>query len=157
MPNKIAVVRIRGKLNIRKEIVDTMNMLKLYKKNSCVVLDINGQNIGMVTKMKDYVTWGEIDQDTFKILLKKRGKLAGNKSLTEQYIKEKLNMEFDEFVKEFFESKRRLKDVPGLKQFFRLSPPIKGFEKNGIKKPYSMGGVLGYRKEKINELINRMS
>ena len=157
MPNKIAIVRIRGKLNIRKEIVDTMNMLKLYKKNSCVVLDINGQNIGMVTKMKDYVTWGEIDQDTFKILLKKRGKLAGNKSLTEQYIKEKLNMEFDEFVKEFFESKRRLKDVPGLKQFFRLSPPIKGFEKNGIKKPYSMGGVLGYRKEKINELINRMS
>src|SRR3989344_2148116 len=157
MPNKIAVVRIRGKLNIRKEIVDTMNMLKLYKKNSCVVLDINGQNIGMVTKMKDYVTWGEIDQDTFKILLKKRGKLAGNKSLTEQYIKEKLNMEFDEFVKEFFESKRRLKDVPGLKQFFRLSQPIKGFEKNGIKKPYSMGGVLGYRKEKINELINRMS
>jgi len=157
MPNKIAVVRIRGKLNIRKEIVDTMNMLKLYKKNSCVVLDINGQNIGMVTKMKDYVTWGEIDQDTFKILLKKRGKLAGNKSLTEQYIKEKLNMGFDEFVKEFFESKRRLKDVPGLKQFFRLSPPIKGFEKNGIKKPYSMGGVLGYRKEKINELINRMS
>jgi len=129
MPNKIAIVRIRGKLNIRKEIVDTMNMLKLYKKNSCVVLDINGQNIGMVTKMKDYVTWGEIDQDTFKILLKKRGKLAGNKSLTEQYIKEKLNMEFDEFVKEFFESKRRLKDVPGLKQFFRLSPPIKGFEK----------------------------
>ena len=157
MPNKIAIVRIRGKLNIRKEIVDTMNMLKLYKKNSCVVLDINGQNIGMVTKMKDYVTWGEIDQDTFKILLKKRGKLAGNKLLTEQYIKEKLNMGFDEFVKEFFESKRRLKDVPGLKQFFRLSPPIKGFEKNGIKKPYSMGGVLGYRKEKINELINRMS
>jgi large subunit ribosomal protein L30 len=33
---------------------------------------------------------------------------------------------------------------------------VKGFERGGIKKPFSMGGSLGYRKNKINELIRRM-
>jgi len=43
-----------------------------------------------------------------------------------------------------------------MKLFFKLCPPVHGFERKGIKKPFSMGGVLGYRKEKINELIKRM-
>ena len=52
--------------------------------------------------------------------------------------------------------KKELNDIPGLKRFFRLKPPEKGFEKKGIKKQYSLGGVLGYRKGKINELIRKM-
>jgi large subunit ribosomal protein L30 len=36
-----------------------------------------------------------------------------------------------------------------------LHPPTKGF-KGKIKKSYSAGGELGYRGEKINELIKRM-
>ena len=80
----------------------------------------------------------------------------GKKNLTENYLKEKTKLSFDEFVKEFFNFKKNLKDVPGLKPFFRLKPPIKGFERKGIKTPFSMGGVLGYRKEKINNLIIRM-
>ena len=54
------------------------------------------------------------------------------------------------------EGKKELKDIPGLKRFFRLRPPEKGFERKGIKKTYAVGGVLGYRKDKINELIMRM-
>ena len=52
--------------------------------------------------------------------------------------------------------KKELKDVPGLKTFFKLCPPKGGFETKGIKQPYSLGGVLGYRKDKINELILKM-
>jgi large subunit ribosomal protein L30 len=37
-----------------------------------------------------------------------------------------------------------------------MSPPRKGFERKGIKISYSIGGALGDRKEKINELIVRM-
>ena len=54
------------------------------------------------------------------------------------------------------EFKKELKDVPGLKLFFKLRPPEGGFERKGVKHPFSMGGVLGYRKEKINELLMRM-
>jgi len=31
--NRIAVVRIRGKVKLRKDIKDTLDMLKLYKQN----------------------------------------------------------------------------------------------------------------------------
>lgn len=135
---------------------DTFKMLRLYKKNTCTIIPNTEDYIGMLKKIKDYATWGELNQETLKLLLEKRGKLPGNKSLTEDYLKQKLKLDFDSFIKEIFAFKKKLKDLPGLKLFFRLSPPKKGFERKGIKTPFSLGGVLGYRKEKINDLIQRM-
>ena len=154
--NKIAIVRIRGELNIRKGIKDTLNMLRLFNKNYCVIVDNNPNYVGMIKKVKDYVTWGEINKETFELLLKSRGRLAGNKKLTEDYLKDKLKCSFSDFVNDFFNGKRILKDLPGLKQFFRLSPPVRGFERGGIKNPFSLGGALGYRKDNINDLVKRM-
>ena len=153
---KIAIVRIRGKINVRKEIEGTMRMLRLFNKNTCTVVPNAKAAHGMIKKVKDYVTWGEINEKTFTELLKKRGKLPGSKSLTEKYLEEKTKTTIDGFTKEYFEGKKELKDIPGLKRFFRLKPPEKGFERKGIKKTYAVGGVLGYRKDKINELIMRM-
>ena len=61
-----------------------------------------------------------------------------------------------EFTQQFFEVKSRLRDIPGLKPYFRLLPPRGGFERKGIKTPFSMGGSLGYRGQHINMLIKRM-
>jgi large subunit ribosomal protein L30 len=154
--SKIGVIRIRGELNVKREIKDTMNMLRLFNKNYCVVIDNNDNYVGMIKKIKDYVTWGEINKETFESLLKNRGRLAGNKRLTEDYLKEKLKISSKEFTEEFFNNKKSMKEIPGLKLFFRLHPPVKGFERGGIKKVFSLGGVLGYRKDKINDLIQRM-
>ncbi|MFT7615451.1 MAG: large subunit ribosomal protein L30 [Candidatus Woesearchaeota archaeon] len=41
-------------------------------------------------------------------------------------------------------------------KFFSLAPPRKGFGRKGIKVPFSRSGGLGDRKDKINDLINRM-
>ena len=153
---KIAVIRIKGKIGLRKDVKDTLNMLRLFNKHTYVIVKNTLNYIGMIKKVKDYVTWGEIDQETFNLLLNKRGKIAGNKPLTEDYLKDKNNVNYEQFTKEFFENKKNLKDIPGVKQFFRLKPPEKGFEKGGIKRPFSMGGVLGYRKDKINDLIRKM-
>ena len=71
-------------------------------------------------------------------------------------MKSKINLDFKAFVKEVFEGKQNVKDIPGIKAYFRLMPPVKGFARQGIKKPFSMGGALGYRKDKINDLIKRM-
>jgi len=153
---KIAVIRIRGTMGLRKEVRDTFKLLRLYKKNYCIVVENTPYYVGMLNKIKYYSTWGEINQETFKSLLEKRGKLARKQKLTPQYLKQKTDLDFDTFTKEFFTFKKNLKDIPGLKLFFRLSPPRKGFERKGIKVPFSQGGVLGYRKEKINDLIMRM-
>ncbi len=154
--NRIAIIRIRGRVHLKGEIEDTMKMMRLYRKNTCVIIKNTEAQIGMLQKVKDYVTWGDIDELTFKLMLEKRGKLAGNKRLTEIYMKEKTKMDFNMFAKEYFAFKKELKDIPGIKTFFRLCPPTQGFERKGIKKPYSLGGVLGYRKEKINELLRKM-
>ena len=153
---KIAIVQIRGTIGVSKTVKDTLRMLNLSRKNSCSIIDSNPQFIGMLTKVKDVSTWGEINLETLKILLEKRGRLPGNISLDEKYVKDKLNLSLDQFAKELIDRNKKVKDLPGLKPFFRLHPPRGGFEKGGIKRPFSLGGVLGYRKDRINSLIQKM-
>ena len=154
--NRIAIIRVRGKNKLNCEVADTLKMLRLYKQNGCVVVPSKPTYLGMIKKAKDYITWGEIDEETFKNLLIKRGRIPGNKPLTVEYMKETAKTDFDAFVKEYFGFTKELKDVPGLKCFFKLTPPAKGFGRKGLKKAFSLGGALGYRKDKINDLIKRM-
>ncbi len=62
---------------------------------------------------------GEIDKDTFKELLLKRGRLEGNKRITEDYIKQTLNISIDEFINKFFNFELELDSIPKIKKFFR--------------------------------------
>jgi len=138
---KIAVIRVRGVTGIRKEIKDTLEMLRLHRKNYCVVIENIPTNLGMLKKVKDYVTYGEIDEETYKELVAKRAE-DYNGRVTDSTGKIKYN---------------KFREVEGkkIKPYFRLSPPRKGFGKS-IKQPFVKGGALGYRKEMINELIKRM-
>jgi large subunit ribosomal protein L30 len=149
--DNIAVIRIAGKQGLTKEIKDTFKLLRLYKKYTCIIIPNTPNYIGMIKKVKDFVTWGEVNKETMEKLLEQRGKLAGNAKLTDQK-----DINISEFVNQVFEGKKKIKDLPGLKTFFRLHPPVGGFETKGTKKPFSIGGVLGYRKDKINELIIKM-
>ena len=153
---KIAIIRIAGQQGLNYKLKTTFKLLNLHKKNTCVLVDNTKQTQGMIKLLKDNITWGEIDKETLSKLLEKRGRVLGNKPLTKEYVKEKSKSEFDKFIGELFEGKKQIKDVEGLKPFFRLLPPRKGFERKGTKKHFAMGGALGYRKEKINDLIQRM-
>ena len=84
--SKIAVIQIRGAVKLSKKIKSTLEMLNLKKKNSCIIVEANNVNIGMVNVVKDYVTWGEINEQVIKELLLKRGKIVGNKLLDEDYL-----------------------------------------------------------------------
>lgn len=153
---RIAIIQVRGAIGMKRNVKETLKLLRLFKKNCCTIVSTTDNVVGMLNVIKDYVTWGEIDKDTFKVLLEKRGRLPGNKPLTESYLKEKMKMSFDQFSDEFMNLKKNLGDVPGLKRFFRLKPPMSGYGREGIKTPYSLGGALGYRKDDINDLIRRM-
>lgn len=153
---KLAVVQIRGTIKVNKRVKDTLKYLGLIKKNSCVVLDNVPSVLGMLIKVKDYVAWGEIDNETLEVLLTKRGRLPGGVGLSSAYLKDKIKKDMKTFVLELNESKMKIKDVPGLKRYFRLTPPVGGFGNKGTKQPFSLGGALGYRGTKINDLIKRM-
>lgn len=135
---RLAIVRVRGMTLMRGDINDTLISLRLHRKNYCVVLPDSPAVRGMLQKAKDYITWGEVDEKTFTLLVDKRGEPYAGR--TEGY-----------HARKFIEIKGKK-----LKPFFRLHPPIGGFERKGIKSPASLGGVLGYRGEKINRLLQRM-
>ena len=71
--SKIAVIRIRGLTGIKRDIKDALRMLGLYRKNFCVIVADSPSNIGAIKKVMSYVTYGEIDDETEK-LLNRQGK-----------------------------------------------------------------------------------
>jgi large subunit ribosomal protein L30 len=152
----VAVIRVRGDVGLSADIRKTMQLLRLYRKNYCVVVPNTPSFSAMIFKIKDLATFGEISPETLLKLLKVRGRLAGNKLLTEDYLKTKLKIDVQTFCSEFSNFKKTFKDVPGLKSFFRLKPPTGGFERKGIRHGYAEGGALGYRGKNINKLIERM-
>ncbi|ADG13284.1 50S ribosomal protein L30 [Methanocaldococcus infernus] len=150
-----AVVRVRGRIGVRGDIADTLKMLRLHKTNHCVIVPETETYKGMLQKAKDYITWGEINKETLIKLILKRGRLKGDKKVTPEIIKELTGMTVEELAEKIINGEIKLKDTP-LKPVFRLHPPRKGYERGGIKKHFNIGGALGYRGEKINELLERM-
>ena len=65
-----AIVRLRGEVNTRPEIRDTLKMLRISRVNHCVVVKEDPHFRGMIQKVKDYVAWGKIDEDTLAMLLR---------------------------------------------------------------------------------------
>src|SRR3989338_5848744 len=70
----IAVVRVRGTANISPDHRKTLELLMLHKPNHAILVAEELQLAKMVEKVKDYVTYGEIDLDTAAELLRKRGR-----------------------------------------------------------------------------------
>ncbi|MBI2664733.1 uL30 family ribosomal protein [Candidatus Woesearchaeota archaeon] len=64
----IAAVRKKGSVNLKQPHKDTLNMLRLYRKNCCAILEDNKTNQGMLRKVKEYVVFGEIDEQTLQTL-----------------------------------------------------------------------------------------
>ncbi|MCB9358584.1 uL30 family ribosomal protein [Candidatus Woesearchaeota archaeon] len=109
---KIAAIRIRGG-RVERKIADALTTMKLTNQNIMVVYENKPSVVGALKKVKDYITWGELDAEN--------------------------------------EKKYGETDV------HTMHPPRGGFERKGIKKSFSIGGALGYRGDKINELIVKMS
>ena len=150
---KIAIILIRGTIGTHPDVKKTLELLRLNKKHTCVVVDNNEINKGMLQVVKDYTTYGLIDEATFTDMLKKRGELIGQAKVSSD-----TKVDAAKIAKEYFAGKVKLKELElqGLKPFFRLHPPIGGFERKGIKMPFGKGGVLGDRKDAISKLIAKM-
>jgi large subunit ribosomal protein L30 len=130
-----------------------MKMLRLTRINHAVMLDENPNYQGMLRKAKDYITWGEIREDTIIKVISKRGKAPGGAQVTEEYLKNNSEYSSIEELSKAVIKGAKLEES-GVKPVFRLHPPRKGYE--NIKKTYNEGGSLGYRGESIEELMNKM-
>ncbi|VVB51302.1 50S ribosomal protein L30 [uncultured archaeon] len=153
----VAVVRVRGSVHVKGDIEDTLMLMNLNHKNHATFIPYNDSTRGMLIKVNDYVTWGEVDAHIVEKVLSTRGKSAGRKALDDAYMKAHSKYAtIKDYAAALSSNKASFKDVEGIIPVIRLNPPKKGFDKGGIKKPYSIGGALGYRGAKIAELIERM-
>ena len=140
-PEYLAIIKLRSAINADAKATGVLNRLRMRKKLTLAVFKNTPEILAQMTVVKDYTTYGEIDAALFEEIMKKRGK---------------------EYKGPVEDSKKKIKypfiayQGKKLRPFFALHPPIGGFERGGIKKPFQLHGALGYRGEKIKELIARM-
>ena len=151
-----AVVKVRGTISAKREARETLDMLRLDKTNNAVLIDNRPSFIGMLFRVQNYVTWGEVSKETVAMLLKERGRLAGGKKLSDEYVQKQGYKSIDALAEAIATCKAEYQKLPNVQPVFKLHPPSKGF-KGKTKKSYSAGGEAGYRGEKINELVKRMA
>jgi len=153
---RIAIIRIRGRIGLRKAIIDTLRFLRLHRKNHLVIVDDRPSYRGMLQTAKDYITWGEIGAEVLEKILGKRGFLPGGTRLTDALVKKYAKYEtIAEFAKAVANFDAELSDIEKLKPVFRLHPPKGGF-KGKIKRPVKDHGELGNRGPAIKDLIEIM-
>ncbi len=155
-PELLAVIRLRGKVNVHFKVQETLDMLNIRRSNYMTLVPNTPSFLGMLKKAKDCVTWGEINKKALEHVLMKRGELPGKTKITNKYLKDHTPYTtIKALSKAFLACEVDFKDVPEMKRFFRLHPARKGYKK--VKRGFAEGGELGYRGSAINELIIRMA
>jgi len=154
-----AVIRIRGTSGANPDIEKTLYLLRLRQRYAASIYHSSLPGIwGMLKAVENWATFGEVDRETLIELLYKRGRLLGDKRITDEWVRENLGLDgVPELADKLLSGEihyHKLNDR-GIKPFFRLHPPRGGFKKS-IKRHYGDGGELGYRGSDINELIRRM-
>ncbi len=129
----IAIIRITGMVDKNADIASTLDRLRLRRKYSCVVVEENEIIEGMLKKVRSFVAYGKINNDTLKLLIDKRGQKIDK----DKKVGDVKDLKFEE---------------ANLKPFFRLHPPRKGIN----SKQHFPKGVLGDHGDKIKDLIGRM-
>ena len=151
----LVVVKIRGTISAQRETRETLDFLHLAYTNHAVLIDSRASYKGMLQRVNSYVTWGEPSKETVAMMLQKRARLAGDKKLTDEYIKKAGYKSIDDLAEAIVNCKVQFQKLPDVQPLFKLHPPSKGY-KGKTKKGFKAGGEAGYRGEAINELVKRM-
>jgi large subunit ribosomal protein L30 len=147
------VVRVRGTIHAREEVDQTLRLLHLTRPNHATILPEAPSFRGMIHRVQGYVTWGEAEPETVDLLLKERGRTVEGTAVTPESVTALPGSKtLPDVARAVAEG--GLSNVTGLRPLFRLHAPKGGWR--STKKPYSLGGALGYRGRAINDLVRRM-
>jgi large subunit ribosomal protein L30 len=138
----IIIIRISGLVKLPKTVQETLFRLRLRRKYSAVLMKHSPENLKILQKVRNYIAYGNISEETLKELIEKR---ASPKSTSK-----KINA--DEIIEQIEKKDKRSWDI---KPFFRLHPPRGGIDSKkhfGVTKK----AALGNHKDKIDALVRRM-
>jgi large subunit ribosomal protein L30 len=151
-----AIVQVRGEVNIAGDVQDTLAMLNLHAVNHCTLVPETDAYRGMITKVNDYVAYGEPSQDVLATLIRRRGEpAAGDADIDDEWVGEHTDYDdVDALAAALLDEETTLQDE-GLAPTLRLHPPRGGHE--GIKQPAVAGGELGpHETDAIDSLLEAM-
>jgi large subunit ribosomal protein L30 len=151
----IAVVRVRGTVSASRDVRDTLEALHLTKNNHALLIDDRPSFLGMLKTAQNFITWGEASKEIVGMLIMEKGRLFGNKKIADEYAQKIGHKSLKDLAELVFNCRIEYWKLSSVQPFFKLHPPTKGF-KGKTKKGFGAGGELGYRGEKVNELIRRM-
>lgn len=150
------IVRVRGLVNTTKDVSATLSKLSLLRVNSSTIVRLTPQVEGMLRRAKDHLLWGRIDKGMLRLLLLKRGRLPGNRRLSNENVSRfTRHRSLDELVEAVWLSASPKEALKPVKPVFRLTPPKGGF-KRSVKKHVKKGGVLGDWGNRVNQILKRM-
>ena len=151
------VIRVRSDRTVERSIRETMEHLNLTRVNHAVLIPEHESYAGMLQKVKDFVTWGEVSAEAIAGLIRDRGRLIGDKPVTNADVKAATDYKnIDAFAKAIASGDATTKDMETLKRVFRLHPPRGNKGWGGVKRHFTVGGALGFRGDAIEELAARM-
>lgn len=151
-----AVVQLRGEVNMRQSVRDTLGMLNVHGVNHATLVPDTDTYRGMLTKVNDYVAYGEPSEETVATLLRRRAEpLAGSADVDDEWVAEHTDYDdVDALAAALVAEETTLREV-GLSPSLRLHPPRGGHR--GIKHPDREGGELGkHTSEAMDELLTAM-
>lgn len=154
MASAYLVVRIKGQADCPYWATTTMTLLKLDKKYRATILPARENTLGMLNKVKHYVSWIELDASLAKELIDKKARKEGYQKITAADLKELGFASTEALGSALAEGKATLSKLKPLKPWFALSPPRYGF-KRSTKKLYGQKGVLGQNKD-LGKLVRNM-
>jgi len=131
-------------------------MLNLHSVNHVTFVPETDTYRGMITKVNDYVAFGEPSADVVATLIERRGEAdEGDADIDDEWVAD--NTEYDDvasLAEALVDEETTLREQ-GLSPVVRLHPPRGGHD--GIKHPVVEGGQLGrHDTDDIDSLLEAM-
>ncbi|HET7324625.1 MAG TPA: 50S ribosomal protein L30 [Halococcus sp.] len=151
-----ALVQVRGEVNMEQGVRDTLSMLNIHNTNHCALVPETDTYRGMITKVNDYVAYGEPSSGVLSTVLRTRAEPEeGEGEINDEWVSE--NTDYDDvaaLAEALLAEETTLREV-GLSPSLRLHPPRGGH--SGIKHPTAEGGELGkHSTDEIDSLLTAM-
>jgi large subunit ribosomal protein L30 len=172
------VVRMKGTVNVPYWARITLESLSLNKRFRATIIPENEQTLGMLRKIKEYVSWTSVDTEFIREFIEKRGRSSASKLLSaadtadttatvaqdnpngqtnsnnDAENKDSQNADLSKIVSIISQNELYLSKISGIKPWFALNPPKGGFKRKS-KRSYSQAGILGENKELVS-IVKRM-
>ena len=174
------VVRMKGTVNVPYWARITLESLSLNKRFRATIIPENAQTLGMLRKIKEFVSWTSVDTEFIREFIEKRGRSSSSNLLSTTRTaapaadttpapadhpdgqinnnnaenKESQTVDLSKIVAIISQNELYLSKISGIKPWFALNPPKGGFKRKS-KRSYSQAGILGENKELVS-IVKRM-